>query len=40
MLDMEHIGYQEMHTVNITIEMRYTYVEWVGGVANVPYLAF
>ena len=24
-----------MHTVNTTIETRYTYLEWVGGVANM-----
>ena len=38
MLDMDYIGYHQLHTVHITIEMRYTYLEWSGGVANMPYL--
>ena len=36
-LDMDYIGYHQLHTVHITIEMRYTYLEWSGGVANMPY---
>ena len=37
-LDMDYIGYHQLHTVHITIEMRYTYLEWDGGVGYMPYL--
>ena len=38
LLDMDYIGHHQLHTVHITIEMIYTYLEWVGGVGNMPYL--